>query len=177
VNVNRTKPKFGKPEPQESQTKSDDSMSCVLMPLVVILSYFVLSAIVRSTSGNGSKLDQTICYGALIVLGIVILLGVRAAAKESLAIEQKKKQWKIVSQSAQVVIVNRYGYPGGSYEDEYGIPHRNRPHYSLTLKLPDQIDVEIDVSESVYKKLENRNTVRIYYDPELPMTFMLEEEF
>ena len=192
MNANRTKPEFGKPEPLESQKKSDNSAGCVLMPLVIIISFFVLSAIVRYTSGNGSKVDQTICYGTLIVFAIIMLLAARDTVRDNLAMDKRKQQWKKTCSFGDVVIASRDGYRGGTYEDEYSIPHTVRPHYRLTLKIPiqvpvrlhyglthklsSQVDVNIDVSESIYKKLENRDTVRIYYKPESPLTFLLEDE-
>jgi hypothetical protein len=187
----RTKPIFGKKEPVESRDR-DDPRGCFWLPLMIVVSYFVLSAIVRYTSGSGNKLDQGICYGSLLLLVIFLLVGVIGSAKESAAIEAEKKQWKNFCASAEVAIVSRDGYRGGSYEDEYGIPHYSRPHYRLTLKVPFQVsvrlyktltyksssqyDVVLDVSESIFKALENRDTVRIYYKPDSPLTFLLEDE-
>ena len=132
----RVKPKFGKPEPRESQNQSDGSIGCVLIPFITIISYFVLSAIVRYTSGSGSELDQTICYGALVVFVIVMLIGAGSMIKDGLAEDEKKQRWINACRIADVPIVDRYGYPGGTYEDEKGIPHTSRPRYRLTLRLP-----------------------------------------
>jgi hypothetical protein len=172
----RTEPNFGKKEPVRPQDKADPS-GCIWIPLFIVASYYVLLAIVRYTSGSGSWLDKIICFGALIVFGIIMVLAAIQSAQESSAVEAQKQQWKSGCKSAEAAIVSRDGYAGGSYEDEYGIPHSVRPHYRLTLHLPDQTDVIVEIRESVYKKLENRNSVRIYYMPEKPFTFLLEEEF
>lgn len=187
----RAKPIFGKKESVEPRDK-DDRWGCIQFPLIIVVSYFVLSAIVRYTSGSGNKLDQIICYGTLSLFVIIMLIGAIESAKESAAIEVEKQHWKNTCSFGDVVIASRDGYRGGTYEDEYGIPHTVRPHYRLTLKIPiqvpvrlhyglthklsSQVDVNIDVSESIYTKLENRDTVRIYYKPESPLTFLLEEE-
>lgn len=187
----RAKPIFGKKESVEPRDK-DDRWGCIQFPLIIVVSYFVLSAIVRYTSGSGNKLDQIICYGTLSIFVIIMLIGAIESAKESAAIEVEKQHWKNTCSFGDVVIASRDGYRGGTYEDEYGIPHTVRPHYRLTLKIPiqvpvrlhyglthklsSQVDVNIDVSESIYTKLENRDTVRIYYKPESPLTFLLEEE-
>jgi len=41
---------------------------------------------------------------------------------------------------------------------------------------PNQTIVSVKVDDYIYKRLENGNTVRIYYMPESPLTFLLEEE-
>jgi hypothetical protein len=171
----RIKPVFGKKAPA-SPRDDDDPWGCVRIPFLTIASYYVLMAIIRHTDGNGSRLDQIICYGAFIVFVVVLLLGAVQMSKESLAEDKAKQRWKAAGTPGEARIVHRDSYPGGSYEDEYGISHRVRAYYRLTLKLPDQITTQVDVKESVYKKLENRHTVRIYYEPESPLTFMLEEE-
>jgi hypothetical protein len=133
----------------------------------------------------------------------------------------EKQEWKKGCVSAEVTIVSREHYPGGTYEDEYGISHHSRPHYRLKLKInavqkavaPNQMIVEmgrskwlirsrdqmggvsrianptysiysnllptivsVDVHENIYTKLEKCDAVRIYYKPESPLTFLLEEE-
>ncbi len=171
----RTKPHFGKKEAVPSRN-NHDSEGCVRIPLFIVLSYFAIKAIVSYTSGSGSKLDQMICFGALIVFVVVMLLGFNQWTKEGLEINKEKQRWKSTCKSAEVAIVNRHSFPGGSFQDEYGIPHTARADYSLTLRLPNQVDVKIEVSERVFAKLEQRNIVRIYYKPEEPLTFLLEEE-
>jgi hypothetical protein len=178
MNANRTKPKFGKPEPRESQNK-DDPWGCILIPLVVVLSYFVLSAIVRYTSGSGRGLDQIICYGALIVFVIIMLLGAGDMIKESLAIDKEKQRWKKACRFTDVAIVKRS--PGGDWDDGYRF-HYAHPRLELEMNVdqkavsPNYTTVSVEIWDSLYKKLETQNSVRIYYKPEAPLTFLLEEE-
>jgi hypothetical protein len=42
--------------------------------------------------------------------------------------------------------------------------------------VPNRRIVKVEVAGYIYKKLEKRDTVRIYYHAENPMTFLLEEE-
>ena len=172
----RTKPSFGKKETVESRDK-DDPWGCIRIPLTIVISYFVLKAIVRYTSGSGSNLDQVICYGALLIFLSIMFLGFVQWINDGISEGKEKQRWKNTCQSLEAAILSRSGNPGGSYDDEYGIPHRVRSHYHLTLRLPNQAETRIDVSESVYAKLEQKDTVRIYYKPESPWIFMLEEEF
>jgi hypothetical protein len=70
-----------------------------------------------------------------------------------------------------------------SWWDGYSNRYRKVPN-SLELELssnqkvafPRGMIVTVEVSQSVYNRLEKRNTVRIYYMPESPLTFLLEEE-
>jgi hypothetical protein len=154
-------------------------MYCVRLPLVIVISYFVLSAIIRVISNSGSQLDQIICYGALICLLIVILVGAWDMIRDSQMAAAKTQQWKNACIKAELTIINRY--EGGSYDDG------DRFHTvsaSLELEMnsdqravsPNQTSVKVDVSAYTYKRLKKRKTVRIYYMPESPMTFMLEDE-
>ncbi len=172
----RTKPAFGKKDDPYEQIKNNDPIACIRIPFVIVVSYVVLSAIVRVTSGGGSVFDQFLCYGSLLGVVIIAILGFRENERDKAAAEKEKQAWKNSCNCVKAAIVERHGYSGGSYEDEYGIPHTTRPHYRLTLSLPDQRTVTADVSQAVYEKLENRDTVSIYYQPETPLTFLLEEE-
>lgn len=171
----RQEPNFGKKDSFNYQNQ-DDPWGCVRIPIIIVVSYFVFMAITRVTSGGGSKLDHYICYGTLIIFVVILLLGLRDQNREQKILSEKKQAWKNSSKVVNVPIESRHGYPGGSYEDEYGIPHRSRPSYRLVLRLPNQVSATVHVSESVYKALENKNTVRIYYEPESPTTFMIDEE-
>ena len=154
------------------------------MILVTVIGYFVFLAITRVTSGNGSKLDHYICYGTLAGFVVILILGVLDTKKDKKALAAKRQNWKDTCKSGEVAIVNRHYYPGGTNEDENGIPHTSRASYHLDLEMnadqraaaPDRKVLYVEVSGSVYGKLLERNTVRIYYKPEAPLTFLLEEE-
>ena len=87
---------------------------------------------------------------------------------------------------ADVPIVDRHHSPGGTYEIGYypGEYRHYGPSYHLDLEMTDdqravasnQTVVGVGVPGKVYDMLQNRNTVRIYYERENPLTFLLEEE-
>ena len=182
MNAYRKKPEIGKTNSLPSYPKSDDdSRACVWIPLIIVISYFVLSAIIRVTSNSGSKLDQIVCYGTLICLVIIMLLGARDLYRDSQVAAAERQQWKNACISAELTITNRH--EGGSFWYDYGNRYLRAP-YQLELELnsnqrtvsPGQTIVSVEVSADIYKRLEECKTVRIYYMPESPMTFLLEDE-
>jgi hypothetical protein len=180
----RTKPNFGKADQMGSGPAGLEAGGCGQMFLMIVGGYYVISAIVNVTSDGGSTLDQFICYGALFGLVVLVILGVRDWFRENLAVEAEKEKWRKSCTSAEVAIVSRRHYPGGSTDDGYDI-HFFRAYHRLTLEMnadqkaaaTNQTVLEVDVDGIVYEKLEKRQTVRIYYQPEVPLTFLLEEEF
>ena len=180
----RTEPNFSKKDSSEGQTKNSDDWGCVWLPLVIAIGYIFSSAIARVNSHTGSWLDQVICYGTLICVVAMFILGDWAQKKEKKRLHEARQKWKRTCKSAEVAIVRRYGYPGGSYEDEYGIPHTTRANYHLDIALgadqmavsPNQTIMQVKVTSNIFEKLEKRDTVRIYYEPESPLEFLLEEE-
>jgi hypothetical protein len=176
----RTKPIFGKKEADSNQ-----SPGCIWMLVLAVVGYWVFSAITRVTSGLGSRLDKIICYGTLAGFVIFLIFAAWQAGRDRAALEVEKQNWKNACRCAEVAILSRTYYPGSSYEDGYGIPHSSHASYRLVLEpnddqravAPHIKQLGVDVYGPVYEKLENRNTVRIYYQPESPLTFLLEEEF
>ena len=177
----RTKPKIGDTQAAEAMPKAgDDQIGCLWIPPVIVISYIVLFAIMRVLSNAGSKLDQTICYGALIIVAIVFILGMRDMYRDHKVRAAETKKWLKACAVAQVEIMDRH--EGGSYNDGYD---RFR-YFPCRLELamnadqravsPNQTTVSVDVSQSIYDKLAARDTVRIYYLPEAPLAFLLEEE-
>jgi hypothetical protein len=180
----RTKPNFSKKDSPEGQTRNNDTWGCTWLALLIAVGYIVSSAVARVNSHTGSWLDQVICYGTLISIVTTFIVGDWAQKREKKKLHEAQQEWKRGCKSAEVAIVNRYGYDGGSYEDEYGIPHTTRPNYHLNIELgadqkaisPNQTTVQVNVYSNVFQKLEKRDTVRIYYEPESPLEFLLEEE-
>jgi hypothetical protein len=178
----RTKPNFGKTAPWGTQ--GEESGSCLQMLAMIVGGTIVISAYVDVTSGRGSAWDQYICYGTLIAFAVLMLLGVRDWYRERMAQDAARAAWRTACRSAEVAIVSRRYYPGGSSDDGYDI-HYFRPYYRLTLELsadqkaaaPKSTTLDVDVDGIVYRKLETSQRVRIYYKPEAPFTFLLEEEF
>ena len=181
MNARRKKPKFGKTDLPLHRTSDSDPMSCCLIPIGIVISYFVGTAIVRVTSNSGSNLDQIICYGTLICVVIILLLGTRDAWREGQARAAKKARWVEGCATAVLTIVSR-NRESSTWDDFYN-RYRNAPN-SLALEMnsdqkavsPHYTVVTAAVSKGVYDRLEERNTVRIYYMPESPLTFLLEEE-
>ncbi len=179
----RSKPTF-KPDSSSSQNNKYSLPSCLLMFFVVVGGYFAFGAINRVLSGSGNSLDQVICCGTLIGLVLLVILAILQEDQNTKKLREAQQEWKGTCRSVEVAIVNRQYYPGGSWEDEYGIPHTARPRYQLDLEstakqrvlFPNLQSVSVSVNESVYSKLVDRNVVRVYYQPDSPMTFLLEEE-
>jgi hypothetical protein len=180
----REKPDFGKKDFFEAQVKNTESPCCIWIPFIAIIGYIVFTAINRVISGYGNKLDQIICCGTLIGFVIMCILGIRDMNRDKEALKSEKYKWRKGCTIAEVAILSRHGYPGGTYEDGYGDIHSSRSYYHLDLETnadqrtvaPNQTVVSVNVDEYVYKMLEKCDTVRIYYKPESPMTFLLKEE-
>jgi hypothetical protein len=179
----RERPYFGKKASFETQLQNDNSPGCIRMLLFSVGGYFVFSAITKVTSGRGSEIDQYICYGALICFVVILLIAARGADRDRNAREEEEQKWKSTCISTEVAILSRDYSPGGESDDGYDI-HYYRESYRLSLDMdidkgsivPNRRIVKVEVAGYIYKKLEKRDTVRIYYHAENPMTFLLEEE-
>ncbi len=182
MNTLRKKPEFGKTDSVQTRSESDDdAMSCILMPIGVVVSYFVLSAITRVIFDSGSKLDQIICYAALICFVVLMLRGVCSMYQDSRAKVAERTRWAEGCTTAVLAIVGRQK-AASWWSDYYNRYLRVRNSLRLEMNfdqevaLPNYTTVDVEVSQSVYDRLEERSTVRIYYVPESPLTFLLEEE-
>ena len=133
------------------------------------------------TSNSGSKLDHIICYGTLAIFFVILLVGARDAYRESLTRKVEKEKWANGCKTAQLAIINRHELT--STRDDYDYRYHTSPNF-LELVMnsdqkavaPNQIIVRVEVSSHVYEHLKERSKVRIYYMPESPLTFLLEEE-
>ena len=179
----RSKPAFN-PDSSRSQNKENDPASCLWLLFVTIGGFFVFLAINRVWSGRGNRLDHMICYGVLIGFVILVILAILQEDQDKKRLREAQQEWKRTCNSVEVGVVNRKYYPGGSWEDEYGIPHSSHSSYQLDLEstaeqrvlFPGLQSVSVTVNGNIYSKLIDRNVVRVYYQPESPMTFLLEEE-
>lgn len=161
-----------------------DSMGCIRFLVIVVVLYFVLRAIARVISGYASNLDHLICYGTLIffVYALVIEPGIKERKSKTMDAETQK--WMNSCKSAKVSIVSRSFSRRSTYEDEYGVPRSYGPSWYLELEMiadqkaaaPNETIVRLTVDGYIYNLLENRDAARIYYEPESPLTFLLEEE-
>ncbi len=181
MNAYRNKPDIGKTDTWRPQKSGDDPMGCVWSLLFIVVSYFVFSAITRVTSGSGSKLDQLICYGALVCFVIIVLVGTRGLHEENKARKAERIKWAKSCKTALMTIVNRR--EASSWWDDYSYRYMNSPN-RLELEMNsdqkavrrNETIVTVEVSQYVYERLKACGTVRIYYMPESPMAFLLEEE-
>lgn len=149
--------------------QGSDRIGWIKIAITLLILYFFFSACVHIQIGTATKFD-------LIIVVIIGILSILSIGQDSAEVRAAKQKWKDTSKFADVAIVSRGYRPSATYYDEYEIPHTVSARYTLTLMLLNQTIVKADVSGSVYRTLENRNTVSIYYKPESPITFMLEEE-
>jgi hypothetical protein len=182
MNTTRKKPEFGKTDSAQTRSESaDDPMSCVLMPIGVVVSYFVLSAIAGVIFDSASKLDEIICYAALICFLVLMLRGVCSMYQDSRAKVAERARWAEGCTTAVLIIVGRQK-AASWWSDYYNRYLRVRNSLRLEMNsdqkaaLPNYKTVDVEVSQRVYDRLEERNSVRIHYVPESPLTFLLEEE-
>ena len=179
----RNRPVF-QPPASPSPDQKPGLGSCLWAILVTIGGYFVFMATNRVLAGEASRSDPWVCAGALAGLVILVFLALRQERREQAQHRAAKQAWQQASQSAEVAIVERRYSPSSAWEDEYGIPHSSRASYRLELAptaaqqalYPGLRTVNVEVNADTYTKLLDRNTVRIFYQPEAPMMFSLEEE-
>jgi hypothetical protein len=176
----RTKPRIGTTQSWEQIPKAgDDQPGCILMLLGTAISYIVLSAALDVLSDSASKRDKLICYGSLLVCVALILLGTRDMYRDYKVRKAETREWKASCTVAQVEIIDRH--PGGTYDDGYrfrSYPCRLEIEMNADQRAvsPHQTTVSVDVSHYIYDKLAERASVRVYYLPEAPLAFLLEEE-
>ena len=177
----REKPSFDK----NSQTKDNNSLWFMELLVVAGSGYIFLSSLTRIINGRGEYLDGIICLGTLIFLVIAVILAGRNKMNEKQSLHEAQQEWKRTCKLEYVAIVDRHHSDGGSYFDDYGDYHSNRPYQHLDLETtadqkavnPRLTVLTVNVYRDIYTKLKDRNTVCIYYKPESPFTFLLEEEF
>jgi len=166
----RVRPAFGK-------KYQPDCYGCIFIPVAGVIGYFICTSILRVVGGNGSRLDQAICIVALIGLVIFIILALRDENRKEIL------DWKRTCKYSEVAIMSRGCSREGWYDDGNEIRHV-RPIYHLDLDpnadqratYPHIKVIRVDVFSRVYARLQERNTVSIYYKSENPLIFMLEEE-
>jgi hypothetical protein len=180
MSVQRKKPEIGKTD-SSSKMKSNETGSCCWFPVIILISYVVLSAIARVDMKIGSKLDYIICYGALIGFVILMVWGALDLLMKENSRMKDRKKWTAGCKTALLKIVNRSG-SSTSYDDYTNTSH----HFPCTLELEmssdqkdaaqNQTTVRVEVRQYVYDRLMKCDTVRIYYPAQEPLTFLLEEE-
>jgi len=148
-------------------------MSCILFPIAVVVGYFIINSIINVMNRSSNQLEQLVCLGVVFVL----ILGFKNIAQDKDDLTAKKKKWAKACSVDRVNIVER---SGGTWDDGH------RYHTSWWLKLemnsdqiaacPHQTIVSVKVSQSNYYRLEQKSSVRIYYMPETPFEFLLENE-
>jgi hypothetical protein len=178
MTASRIKPEFFSPQFATGTYKwGNDRFRWVKAAFIILTLYLFFSVCVHIQTGTATKFDLII--GAIIGIWAILSIGV-----DSPEVKAAKQKWKDTSTFADVTIVSRHYRPGGTYYDEYEIPHTARPTCTLDLEMnadqravaPNEAFVGVTVYENIFKMLEKRDTVRIYYKLEAPLTFALEEE-
>ena len=180
----REKPDISKKDPSESRTKNGDLWGCIQALWIGVIGYIVLSSVMRVFSRRGEKIDGVIFFGALAFLVVAVILTERNKKRDRQRLHDAQQEWQRTCKSEEVTIVSREHYGYESYFDDYGDYHPGGSSHHLELELtsdqkavdPNRKIVNVDVSRQVYEMLQNRDTVRIYYKPEAPLTFLLEGE-
>jgi len=67
----RTKPKASETKSFYPPRSDDDPMSCVWMPINIVIGYFIVSAIASFEFHTTTRFDQMVCIGA--VIGFVVI--------------------------------------------------------------------------------------------------------
>lgn len=173
-----------KPDFRTKHTTIHKPLDFISLLFIALIGYLIFSAIIRYTSGSGSGDDRVICFGALICLVVLYIQTEREKKQEKQRLHEAQQEWKDACKSEETVIVRREHYSYESYFDDYGDLHNGKSSYQLELEAtadqkavkPNLTVVSVEVYSDIYEKLEKRNTVRIYYKPEKPFTFLLEEE-
>jgi hypothetical protein len=179
----REKPNFDKKVFTNPQPKNDD-WSCVQTLWICVIGYIALSSIGRVLSGRGENIDGVIFPVTLVCVAIAVILVKRNKKKEEQRFHEAQEEWKRTCKSEEVAIVSRQSYGYESYFDDYGDYHHGGSSHHLELEatadqkavIPNLMVVNVEVYSNVYEKLEKRDTVRIYYKPETPLAFLLEDE-
>ena len=176
----RVRPNFDK----KAQTQDNKRVGCFQSVWIVIIGFIVLSAISLGFANLESRLGQIISLGAMICVILVFVWDSRKKDQEKKRLREEQKRWKSACKSTEVAIVSRQSSAYESYVDDYGDLHNGKSSYHLDLETiaeqkavkPNLNTVTVYVYSDIYKRLEDRNTVHIYYKPEAPFTFFLEEE-
>ncbi len=176
----RVKPVIHIPrKPDSSPKPGDDSTGCCWSIFTILIGYFILRAIFAVQSGSATWLDKVVCWGTLAGFLALSLWSYAANAPVRKQKALEKQAWIGGCTAAEVKILGRH--ESGSYDDGY------RFHsYSCRLELemnadqraasPNETVVNTIVSDATYRRLKTRDTVRIYYWPGAPLTFLLDEE-
>jgi hypothetical protein len=162
----------------ESQAKP---LGCGWSILIILALYYIFFAIDRVINKAGSKLDQVICYSTLTCLVILIILGIRDSHWKNKAQQNAKLNWKAGCKTAELTIVGRG--EAHSWWDDYYDKYRSSPNYLVlemnadqTAVAPMQTSIRVEVDRYIYDRLKESSTVIIYYSPDSPLTFLLEDE-
>ena len=156
-------------------------LGCILNTVSLLIWYFVFEAFERVISKVGSTWDQIIAYGGSVLGVIFILQGFLSTYKRTKTRQAARKSWLAGCKTSLLTIVDRY--EASSWREKRAHRYLGADRYLELQTNPDQIaaspnqaTIRAEVSRAAYKRLKDSSTVRIYYQPEAPLTFLLEEE-
>ena len=169
--VRRTRPDFD----------TREAFGNIMIGLFVGLAstFFVLLLGTGLWDGLGNMKSGLICLGLFLTLVILCQAGMSVkVVVDAVSVLFKKRGWTRRAASAQATIVDRNAF----YEvDYYGGEHF---HYELVLRVEaDPVVAELDgqlvgvrVSRGIYKRNAFRDTVRVWYSVESPLTLLIKGE-
>lgn len=186
MTIFRQEPVIYKDDAKPVQPEKDvqrPGFGCIVSLFLFAIAYFITRSFTNIQAGNATTLDYFACWGSLIGFLVILFWRYILNLPVQQAERRKKKEWVDACIVSDVEIVDREYDAGGVVGDDYGFQYR-RSSASLDLRMnidqlaayPDHAIVKVKVSEYIYRKLENRDSVKIYYQPENPLTFLLEEE-
>jgi len=180
VSLYREKPVIYKKRAPDTPPKQGNySMSCFGTVLFLLIGYVILHAFAAVNSGKANGLETVICWATpagFLVLALFVYVD-EIPIRKAKAIE--RESWIKTCTVDQVKILKRH--EGGVYDDG---DRFHSFHCRLELEMnadqraaaPNETVVSAEISDSIYRNLEKRDTVRIYYWTEAPLTFSIEEE-
>jgi hypothetical protein len=168
MTARRTRPEIG----------GDNLGGCAIL-FGLVIGYFITSDFVHVMFNTAPKLEQIVSFGTLIGFICLFILSIRSWYQDRKAMELAKKVWMKACTVAPVKVVDRCG--SGTSDDGYRL-HSSSAWLKLEMNSdqiaasPNETIVMAEVSEYSYRRFEKGNTVHIYYLPETPLTFLLEDE-
>jgi divalent metal cation (Fe/Co/Zn/Cd) transporter len=154
---------------------------CILEAVIFVIGSLIFAALDRISDSMGNKWRQVIYYGIGAIVVILVIRQIIIAYRKRQHKQTAKQHWKATSKTALVNIMARKGV--SSWREKYANRYTYTANY-LDLKMtsdqqaasPSQETIRVEVKPAILKRLKERNTVRIYYQPDSPLTFLLEEE-
>lgn len=181
MNTYRKKPELWETHTAAYRPSADSMMAGCIWDFVILIIFSVVFAFIDRL---GEQWRQLTYIGIGIIMAIVflriIIMAYRKRTTKGISKQEAKNSWKATSKTALLTILDRHA---ASWHEKRSKCYLDADRY-LELQLspdqrtvsPDQTTIRVGVNRAVYKRLKESSTARIYYQPETPLTFLLEEE-